>query len=493
MRIDLRDDDVGVRPDVRPYRVHAIVATTAVVVLPVLVVVLLLALSEPNPSLFLTSLLGVGLSIGAATVGTAIWLRRPESAELTFGELMLWTWFRRARAEEKLEEGTRLLGLDRQGQPFDFPRVTREQQLQVLRDLTGALESKDPYTHGHSQRVERHAYRTALAMHLHVDEIEELRMAAALHDVGKIRVPEKLLRKEGGLTIEERAVVQEHTVVGAWMVSNVGSARVVESVRHHHESYDGSGYPDGLASNEIPLFARIIAVADAYDAMTSSRPYRASVGRQNAVEELRNQAGAQFDPEVVEAFLSTLPMPVPIAALIPLLPESLRALREMSGWFQRTGAGNIAPAAAAAGAAVMLATAVPTTPPTAIQPRQPTMAARSDDTVSAVPSPPSRDEVRGKRVSSAPPKNKKSDKRESRKKDSRNTKRGRQPSRTTAEARPAADPRPAPEPAARPTREPRQTREPQPTVSDGSQTNPNEWRDGCTDGDAGKGNDDRNC
>src|SRR5918996_5450773 len=205
--------------DVRPYLLHALVATAVVVLLPLALVLFLLSAVEPDPPVLVTALAGAGISIIAATLGSAVWMRRPESADLSFGELMIWGWFRRVRAEDQLKEGTRLLGLDRSGTPREEPRVPQAEQLEILRDLSRALEAKDPYTHGHSQRVERHSYRTALGLGLSVNDIEELRKAAALHDVGKVRIPDRLLRKASGLTIEERAVVEEHVLVGAWMAS----------------------------------------------------------------------------------------------------------------------------------------------------------------------------------------------------------------------------------------------------------------------------------
>src|SRR5687768_11810714 len=246
-------------PSVRPYLRHSLVATSAVVLVPVVIVAAMLALMEPNPPTLVVAAVAVLSVLGVIVAGTAIWLRRDDSTFISFSDLMIARWMQRRHAEKQLEEGARLLGLDPTGQPVERSRITAEEQLQVLKDLTAALEAKDPYTHGHSQRVERHSYRTAAAMGLAESDIEDVRKAAALHDVGKIRVPDKILRKEGPLTIEERVMIEEHATVGAWMVSSVGNADVISSVRHHHEHWDGSGYPDGLAGTHIPLFARIIA------------------------------------------------------------------------------------------------------------------------------------------------------------------------------------------------------------------------------------------
>ncbi|MDQ4024133.1 MAG: HD-GYP domain-containing protein, partial [Actinomycetota bacterium] len=385
--------------DVGRFFPHALLATALVVFLPMAIVAAVIAASEPDPSPWLTSVLSVVVAIAGTVLGSAFWMRRPESLDISFGELMLWGWLRRKRAEQKLEEGSRLLGLhDEQAEGLRIPRMTPQQQLQILHDLTHALESKDPYTHGHSRRVERHVYRTALAMGLSVKQIEDLRKAAALHDVGKIRVPERIVRKPGPLTFEERKMIEDHVSLGAWMVSKVGNADVVAAVRHHHERWDGRGYPDGLAGRDIPLFARIIAVADTYDAMTSTRPYRAGVGRDPAMDTLKELSGIQFDPAVVDVFLSTLPRPaaVPVAGLLLLLGNRPREiLRETAVVLKRAGASSLAPATGAVGAAVILGASAITTP--AIDKPQPPPAVQAQPEAATISVDPP-DQVRGKRI-----------------------------------------------------------------------------------------------
>jgi hypothetical protein len=354
--------------DMKRYLPYAIMTTLAVTLIPIVIVVAMVAVADPNPPLFVTTAIAVVFGMLAVAGGSAWWLRRPESSEISFGDLMIWGWWRRKRAEDRLAKGTHLLGLDRSGHPRMQQTISREQQLHILRELTGALESKDPYTHGHSRRVERHVYRTAMALGLSTGDIEDLRKAAALHDVGKIRVPDRVLRKPGALTSDEKAVLEDHVVVGAWMVSSAGNADVVSGVRHHHEKWDGSGYPDGLAATEIPLFSRIIAVADTFDAITSTRPYRAGADRERAIEVLRAEAGRQFDPTVVEAFINTLPAPVPAAAGILVLLAGPRGIASrMAVMLKRAGAGALAPAAGATGA-VILAGASTFAPPIAHHP-----------------------------------------------------------------------------------------------------------------------------
>ena len=344
---------------IRPFLPHALAATTAVIGIPVAAVALLLALAEGRPATTAVALLAVGVAIGVFLAGSWLWSKHTDAGDIAFGDLMIWGWLRRRSAEARLADNTRLLGLDRSGHPTEPVEISREQQVQVLRDLTAALESKDPYTHGHSRRVERHVLRTGAAMGLTVEQIEELRKAAALHDVGKIRVPDRVLRKPGQLTIEERALVEEHVVVGAWMVSSVGDADVIAGVRHHHERWDGRGYLDGLMGAEIPLYSRIIAVADAYDAMTSTRPYRASFGRDKAVDVLWAEAGIQFDPVVVEAFVAALPTRATVAGLMALFVAPSWIFRKAAVQAKRLGMGNVTPALGALGAAALMGGFVP--------------------------------------------------------------------------------------------------------------------------------------
>jgi putative nucleotidyltransferase with HDIG domain len=340
--------------DLKRYLPYAIITTLVVILVPVVIVCALVLVTDPNPPLFVTTVIAVVFGMITVALGSAWWLRKPQSSEISFGDLMIWGWWRRKRAEDRLAKGTRLLGLDRSGHPRMQQTISREEQLRILQELTGALESKDPYTHGHSRRVERHVYRMATAMGLSTSDVEDLRKAAALHDVGKIRVPDRILRKPEALTDQERAVLEDHVIVGAWMVSSAGNADVVAAVRHHHEKWDGSGYPDGLSTTQIPLFARIIAVADTFDAITSTRPYRAAADRDRAVAVLRAEAGRQFDPTAVEAFISTLPAPAPAAAGFLVLLGGPRALLSRAAvLLKRAGAGALAPAAGATGAVIL--------------------------------------------------------------------------------------------------------------------------------------------
>ena len=179
--------------------------------------------------------------------------------------------------------------------------------LLILRRLNEALELKDHETRGHSGRVERHVARMASAMGVAADHLADLLLAAALHDVGKVAMPDGILRKTSALTHDEYEQMKEHANVGAGMLSYVAGRAAVGAVRHHHERWDGLGYPDGLAGTDIPVFGRMIAVADTYDAVRSPRPYRAASSHELALEVLVEGAGHQFDPDCVNAFIDTLP------------------------------------------------------------------------------------------------------------------------------------------------------------------------------------------
>lgn len=329
----------------RSYLPHSIAATSAVVAAPLLafwVCTSLIYFDIPIPALLLIAL---SLTLVTAGVAAEIWERRPGAREISFSELLLWSWYRLQRADERLAESHRRIA-----EVDSSP----EEQLLVLQELSDALESKDPYTRGHSSRVERHSFNIAVALGLSLKEIEVLRKAASLHDVGKMRIPNSVLHKPGKLDDEERALIEEHPVLGAWMVASIGDEQIVRTVRHHHERWDGAGYPDGIAGNDIPLFARIIAVADTYDAVTSTRSYRVGGSRKRALEIVRAESGAQFDPQVVDAFLTTLPARSPLVVGLALLAGPQLIWRHFMQWLQRFGAGAVTPGLGAVGAAVVL-------------------------------------------------------------------------------------------------------------------------------------------
>jgi len=166
-----------------------------------------------------------------------------------------------------------------------------------VRALVLATEIRDPYTAGHSYRVTLTALRIGEAMGLSREQLRALAQGGLVHDVGKIRVPDHILNKPGPLTPEERRIIEEHPITGYEMCSRLGfMPDELAVIRHHHERWDGTGYPDGLKGEEIPLLARILAVADVYDALTSRRAYREPWTHEQAREYVLAGAGTQFDP-----------------------------------------------------------------------------------------------------------------------------------------------------------------------------------------------------
>lgn len=180
-----------------------------------------------------------------------------------------------------------------------------EDAKQVILALANAAEAKDRFTVRHAERVARTACQLAARVGLSAALIEQIRVGALIHDVGKIAVPDHLLNKPGPLTPAEFDQVKRHTIVGAEIVAPLaGQPELVAIVRSHHERYDGGGYPDGLRGEEIPLSARIVAVCDAYDAMATLRPYRGAMPRYVVLETLKAGAGSQWDAELVENFIA---------------------------------------------------------------------------------------------------------------------------------------------------------------------------------------------
>jgi len=220
--------------------------------------------------------------------------RRPRRVKAADEELLLYA--RDLRHLLEVERGQRTL--------------LQESYLATVTSLAGALESRDTRTGAHSQRVQR--YATELLEALYPGELEHdpgVRYGFLLHDIGKIAIPDQILQKPGPLTRAERRRMQTHTVIGEQMLSGVAilHGQGLQVVRSHHERWDGKGYPDGIAGSELPVGARVFAVADALDAMTSDRPYRRALRWSAAHNEILAQAGKQFDPEVVDAFRAREP------------------------------------------------------------------------------------------------------------------------------------------------------------------------------------------
>ncbi|MEW6377169.1 MAG: HD domain-containing phosphohydrolase [Thermodesulfobacteriota bacterium] len=179
-----------------------------------------------------------------------------------------------------------------------------EMFFQTAESLADAIEKRDPYTGGHTQRVT--LYSLAIAKYLRLKPLERkwLKIASVLHDIGKIGIEDQILRKPERLNPQEFDMIKRHSDIGAEIIKHVRQLReIIPGVKYHHEQINGRGYPDGLIGENIPILAKIVAVADTYDAMTTDRPYRKAMERENAIEELKKCSGTQFDRKVVEAFL----------------------------------------------------------------------------------------------------------------------------------------------------------------------------------------------
>jgi HD domain len=345
--------DENSKAPITRYLPHVVVATAVVAVFPTAAVWGLRSLDVVHSAVVLVAL-AVALSLGASYAACAFWSSRSDSGDLLFGELMVWGWLRRLWIERRLASALRLLGV-----VDASAKLSRERRAQLLAQLATLLESRDPYTHGHSRRVARYAEMIAGRMGLSRRDVAKVRDAAAVHDVGKLNVPAAILQKAGPLTDAEFDVIKLHPIDGSELVSKLGDPELTAIVRHHHERLDGTGYPDSVAGDEIPLGARIIAVADTFDAITSMRPYRPASTHKTALHVLVNEAGRQLDPAAVRAFRGYYSGRRPFALWVILtnLPGRLPAW--MTGSANAAAANSVARVMAVATAtSVVAATAV---------------------------------------------------------------------------------------------------------------------------------------
>jgi putative nucleotidyltransferase with HDIG domain len=200
--------------------------------------------------------------------------------------------------------------------------------MDTLTSLALAVDSKDRFTQGHSQKVSGYAVLIAEALGLSPPEIEEIRLGGMLHDVGKVGITESILNKSGPLNPDEWESMKRHVEYGSKLLEPLrGTERIREMVAHHHEFFDGSGYPQGLAGSQIPLGARIVAIADAYDTITSQRTYKQARLAEEAFLELERCGAAQFDPELVRVFMARL-RELPDQLIRPVLTQETEAISQ---------------------------------------------------------------------------------------------------------------------------------------------------------------------
>lgn len=191
-----------------------------------------------------------------------------------------------------------------------YVHKVNEKHLELTIALANALDSRDSYTRHHSEKVAKYSVEIAKKMNLPEDQLNIIQVGGLLHDIGKIGIPEHILLKPETLTKEEYQLIKKHPAIGFEMIKHVENYKdrgVLDIVLYHHERYDGKGYPCSLKENQIPLVARIVAVADAYDAIISRRVYKNELSSEYALNEIKKNKGTQFDPEVVDAFLTLFP------------------------------------------------------------------------------------------------------------------------------------------------------------------------------------------
>ncbi len=227
---------------------------------------------------------------------------------LTGGVIFLWftlNWIVRGAARTITDQNTGLLQLT-EDLTHSLDKL-QDNYFGTMESLASAIEARDPGTGGHSHRLEELITLLCREQNLTNEQELQLKRASALHDVGKIGVPEAILMKPGALDSREWEIMKQHSKIGYNIIVKIPFlSDIAPIVKHHHENFDGTGYPDGLAGDDIPIEARILSVIDAFDAMTSDRPYRSALSQDEAATRLAQGKGTQFDPDIVEAFLADL-------------------------------------------------------------------------------------------------------------------------------------------------------------------------------------------
>ena len=261
-----------------------------------------------NPNMMViivTAFPEIDMAVEAMRLGAYDFITKPVTLDLVV--LSVKNALEKKRLEEEVEayhKNLEKLVEERTAKLQQAYRILKKAHLDSVKVLAEAIDAKDPYTLGHSDRVRRMSLKIAIHLGFPEDRMESLEYGALLHDIGKIGIKDEVLQKQAALSPREYQYIQEHPLIGVKIVEGVDFFKdKVPMIRHHHEHYDGNGYPDGLAGDTIPLEARIIAIPDAFDAMTSMRPHRNAMPLEDVLLELESHKGKQFDPHVLEIFL----------------------------------------------------------------------------------------------------------------------------------------------------------------------------------------------
>lgn len=266
-----------------------------------------------TPVIMLTAYNDLATGLDAMRNGAFDYLVKPSRLEQiaeTIGKALryrdiVWEKYEQDKKNEEYKQSLELSMQSRTLELNETYQKLKAANMQTVQALAETIEAKDQYTQGHCERVRNLAVSLAHELKLPNDQIEPLEYAALLHDIGKIGIPERILNKVGPLDQEEIEVIKMHPIIGAQILSIVEFfAPAINGVRHHHERWDGAGYPDGVAGENIDPLARIITLADTFDAMAQSRPYRKALPLEAVLEEIRAESGKQFAPDVVAAFFN---------------------------------------------------------------------------------------------------------------------------------------------------------------------------------------------
>ena len=263
---------------------------------------------EINPKMeviIMTAYPEIDIAVDAMRAGAYDFIVKPVDLDLVV--LRVKKALEKKKLEEELEayhKNLERLVEERTAEIRQALSVVKKSHLDSVMVLAGAIDAKDPYTRGHSDRVRKMSVRIGMKLGFDEKRLENLVFGALLHDIGKIGIKDEVLQKQGNLSSKEYQYIQEHPLIGVKIVEGIDFFKdKIPMIRNHHEHFDGSGYPDGLVGEAIPLEARTVAVPDAFDAMTSSRPHHEAMPLAEALSEMEKGKGKQFDPKILEIFL----------------------------------------------------------------------------------------------------------------------------------------------------------------------------------------------